>query len=116
MLDEVIAQLSLLVFFIDESLWNDGVALFLHVNKQGSSITACAHVALISYFAISSIFSFANVYRTEFAIPNAPKDVKTECYPQNLRFNSGFRFRAKNYPLLIVSGLFGAIFEVLERF
>jgi len=68
-LDEVVTQSGLPVIFIDESLYNDAVAIFHNVGKRGSSITDCANVAVIRRFEIPQIFSFDKVYRTEFHIP-----------------------------------------------
>ena len=68
-LDEVIAQSGLPVIFIDESLYNDAVALFHDVGKRGSSMTDCANVAVVKRFEIPKIFSFDKAYRTQFNIP-----------------------------------------------
>lgn len=67
-LDEVIAQSSFPVIFVDESLYNEAVAIFHALDKRGSSLTDCANVAVIKRFAIPKIFSFDKVYHTQFEL------------------------------------------------
>ena len=54
--------------FIDESLYNEAVAMFHDVGEAGKSMTDWANVAVVKRFEMPKIFSFDKVYRTQFAI------------------------------------------------
>jgi predicted nucleic acid-binding protein len=57
------------VIYIDEPLYQQGIALFKEQTQKGTSITDCLNVVVMRQYQIKSILSFDQGYPRQFGLP-----------------------------------------------